>query len=560
MKQLQRFWRLVRPFWTRSPRRFGAMVLLAVIIAMSLSTVWFSVQLNEWNGKFFNAIQQLDGDTIYSLLGDFIVIVGAFIVVLVYAEWLTKKLVIEWREWMTEDCLERWLSADARHYRLQLAGLQPDNPDQRIAEDIRLLIEESLSLLISFLRSVLTIASFSSILWTLSGSLSLSVIGISAELPGYMLWACVGYTLLATGITHWIGKPLVRLNFEQQRREADFRAGMIGILRNAEAIAGERGESCERARLGDLFKGVVRNWRALMNKDRNLAFFTVGFGQVTQLVPIFFALPKFLSGAIQLGGLMQVRIAFQQVASALGWVIYAYRDLARWSATVDRLSGFEDALEARLPSPAASTEPARGDAPLLEASVGLRLPSGESLLPALDLKLRAGELTVVRGASGIGKSCLLRALAGFWPHYEGRILTRGEPPVWVPQRLWFPPAPLAELLSYPKSSAEHDREALADALRSVGLDRLVGLLVDPKPHDWQRTLSGGEQQRLVIARMLLSAPSVLLLDETTSALDRDNALRMIELLRDRLGGSAILLVSHQECVHEAADRLITAGA
>lgn len=249
MHQLKTFWRLVRPFWMQSTGRTGARLLLLAVIGLSLSTVWFSVRLNTWNGAFFNAIQAMDGGTIYPLLLEFIAIVAAFVFVLVYADWLRKKLVIEWRRWMTEDLLGRWLSVDGRHYRLQLAGLEPDNPDQRIAEDVRLLIESSLTLVISFLRSLLTIVSFVTILWTLSGTLEWTMFGTEWALPGYMVWTCIGYTLVATGLTHVIGRPLMKLNFEQQRREADFRTSLFDIRRHGESIAGLGAEEAEQARL-----------------------------------------------------------------------------------------------------------------------------------------------------------------------------------------------------------------------------------------------------------------------------------------------------------------------
>ncbi len=556
MQQLKCFWSLIRPFWTRSERRVAAWALLALVMALSLSTVWFSVRLNTWNGAFFNAIQAMDGDKIYPLLLEFIAIVSAFVVVLVYADWFQKKLIIEWREWMTADLLSRWLSKDSRHYRLKLAGLEPDNPDQRIQEDVRLLVESSLSLLISFARSLLTIVSFITILWTLSGPLSWVAFGVTWTIPGYMVWACIGYTLLATLLTHLIGRPLMALNFEQQKREADFRSGLFGVRQHGEAVAGFHGEANECQRLRERFKGVVSNWRALMDRQRNLAFFTVGFGQVTQLVPIFFALPKFLSGAIQLGGLMQIRLAFGQVASAIGWFIYAYRDIAEWSATVDRLTGFERALGTPLPQ-ASFENPRRDDA--LSVVGALQTVQGDNLLKDLAFKANPGELTVVKGASGIGKSTLMRALAGFWPWVDGRIAT-DRSALWISQSTWLPEMTLPALLAYPSQPETYTHAQYAEALNAVGLTKLSRDLENATPVNWTQRCSGGEQQRLLLARALLQKPAVLLMDETTSGLDDDLVEHLIQTLKTTLSDSTIVLISHQPTAHRLADRLVHLGA
>ena len=289
-----------------------------------------------------------------------------------------------------------------------------------------------------------------------------------------------------------------------------------------------------------------------MNRERDLAFFTVGFGQVTQLVPIFFALPKFLSGAIQLGGLMQIRIAFQQVASAIGWFIYAYRDIAEWSATVDRLAGFEAALSAPLPGSCVR------QSERVAARGLVRSKTGEPLLEDLCLGAEPGRLTVVRGASGIGKTTLLRALAGFWPWVEGRLENRPGA-VWLTQRTWLAPMPLRELLAYPHGADAVSRSGCEAALCDAGLERLVPLLDDDEPRSWMNTLSGGEQQRVLFARLLLARPAAVLMDETTSGLDDALAVRLLTLLRERLPDTTFLLVSHQPAVHRIADRLYDLG-
>lgn len=559
MNKLKQFWQLIRPFWLTSEGRKGSFFLLIVVIGLSLSSVWFSVKLNEWNGAFFNAIQALDGPTIYKLLGQFILIVTALVLVLVYTDWLQKKLIIVWREWMTRDLCERWLSPDGRHYRLQLEGDTPDNPDQRIAEDVYLLIDLSLDLLISFLNSVVTLVSFITILWTLSGSISFALGGVPVTIPGYMVWVCFAWTFVASGITHWIGKPLIKLNFDQQKREADFRAGLLQRLHNGEAIAGQRGEAAEVDQLAKFFHGVCTNWRRLMDRNRNLSFFTIGFAQVTYLAPIFFALPKFLSGAIQLGGLMQIRMAFGQVTHAIGWFIHAYRSIARWSATVERLSTFERTLTRELPDCRVANDVS--SVPALKADVTVCLPDGQALLKDVKVNAAPGTLTVIRGMSGIGKTCLLRAMAGFWPHYTGSITWQSQTaPIWIPQKMWLPEMPLKPLLTYPNTPEAVSDDECRRVLEAVGLTRIVDMVDDEKPYAWQRRLSGGEQQRLVVARLILTRPSILLLDEITSALDEQTTQTVLETLRRELPESVLVFVSHQRTVHESADYVIDVEA
>lgn len=523
------FWHLIKPFWCNR-QRLPALALLLVVLTLSLSSVWFSVQLNQWNGDFFNALQQLDGSLIYPLLQQFMLIIVALVLVLVYADYLKKKLIIQWREWMTRDLCSRWLSPDSRHYRIQLGQQEPDNPDQRIAEDVFLLVDTSLDLLLSFLRSVLTIGSFVVILWTLSGEISIPLGDAELTIPGYMVWVCLLYTLIGTLITHKVGKPLHRLNFQQQKREADFRIALVQRRNHSEAIAGQRGEDCEQQALAQSFSRVAGNWYALMSKERNLAFFTTGYSQVTMLAPIFFALPKFLAGAIQLGGLMQIKMAFTQVASALSWFIYAYKDLARWSATVERLSHFEASLFADTPrpeaavaaKPSAATDSAPDKSvnvlepqavPLLQASLDLLLPDGRPLLQRLRLSLTPGKLLVLHGRSGIGKTSLLRTLAGFWDGYYGELATRVSP-CWISQRLYLPEGSLKSLICYPAVTQRFSDERCRQVLQQVGL----GELQDTLEHtdNWLQRLSGGEQQRVMFARLLLNAPELILLDETTS--------------------------------------------
>ncbi|WP_145932209.1 ABC transporter ATP-binding protein/permease [Yersinia bercovieri] len=546
MKTLRQFYYLARPFWgIRSA--LLAWLLLLVVLALSLSSVWFNVQLNQWNGEFYNALQQLNSQALYRLLQHFILLVSALILVVVFADYLKQRLIMRWRTGMTEHILARWLSHKGQHYALKINALVPDNPDQRIAEDVRLLIESSLRLLITFLHSLLTLISFATILWQLSGSISFSLVQHSFTLPGYMFWVCILYTLIGIGLTHWIGYPLRQLNMDRQRREADYRSGLIARREASDAIAGQRGEQHERGALLQYFRAVAENWYQLIRYEKNLSFFTVGYQQLSALAPIFFALPKFLAGELLLGGLMQIRQSFAQVAGALGWFIFSYREIAAWQATVTRLYNFVVLLDAEPTSPVASAP--EGGLPL-RATLDLHTTDGALLLSNIRITAAAGSLTLIQGRSGIGKSTLLRTLSGHWPHYQGRI-QRSDSVSWLPQRLYLPHERLDDLLAYPAQRSDFSTEQLQQALAQVGLPQLNYQLA--LSTDWQQRLSGGEQQRLMFARLLLNKPRLILLDETTSALDAASACQLLRLLRQQLPDSAVLLVSHQTFLAEVAD-------
>lgn len=538
MQKIRQFLFLIKPFWTSSSSK-SAWLLLSVVIALSLSTVWFNVKLNEWNGDFYNALQQLDSEKLYHLLTVFIFLIMAMILVVVYSDYLRKKLLIKWRDWMTENVTEQWLSSRSKHYHLKCTQSEPDNPDQRIAEDVYLLIKQSIDLLLSFLRSLLTLISFVTILWQLSGPISFSLLSMGITIPGYMVFACIFYTMLGIICTHYIGRPLHKINVEKQRNEANYRAALIHCGQSSGAIAGQHGEKQERSELGNKFSAIINNWHKLMGYERNLAFFTVGYQQVSSLAPIFFALPKFIIGEIQLGDLMRIRSAFMQVSTALSWFIFAYRDIALWQATVTRLYNFVHLLE----QPTETSVKAI-DSPdnLVSAVLQLKSANNQQTLLSIDLNLSKGDSLLIQGPSGLGKSTLLKALSGFWPNYEGEI-SRTQNFIWIPQKLRIGNGRLDNFIAYPGTPEQFGEPALVETLQSVGLNKLITELSNID--DWGNRLSGGEQQRLIFARLLLNKPSLLLLDEITSALDSDSINELIQLLKNKLPDSAIIFVSHQ---------------
>jgi vitamin B12/bleomycin/antimicrobial peptide transport system ATP-binding/permease protein len=538
MQKIKQFLYLVKPFWCSSASKMAWLLLLSVI-ALSLSTVWFNVKLNQWNGDFYNALQALNEQNLYRLLGDFIILIIMMILVVVYADYLQKKLLIIWRYHMTEKITKQWLSKHSHHYHLKIKQVELDNPDQRIAEDIYLLIKQSLDLLLSFLRSFMTLISFTAILWTLSGAISFTLLSIDIHIPGYMVFACAIYTLLGIICTHAIGKPLHKINIEKQQSEANYRATLIHCYQSSEAIAGQHGEKQETTRLKNKFTTIIHNWQNLMNYERNLSFFSVGYQQVSSLAPIFFALPAFIAGLINLGGLMQIRQAFMQVSSALSWFIYAYRDIAIWQATVTRLYHFVRLLD-ELPENTI-TQTTHNDT-LLDAQVILKSADNQQVLLSTHIQLIKGDTLLVQGRSGIGKSTLLKTISGFWTNYQG-IIQRTDNYLWIPQKIRLSYDRLDNLLAYPACSKNFTQQKLLETLSLVGLDKLSHELETES--DWGNRLSGGEQQRLMFARVLLNKPELILLDEVTSALDLASVYQLISLLQKKLPESAMIFISHQ---------------
>ncbi|MDY0013963.1 MAG: ABC transporter ATP-binding protein/permease [Rhodocyclaceae bacterium] len=557
-------WRLAAPFWHAPGERGPALALLAAVVALSLASVWLNVQFNAWNNRFYTALQARDLATFWHELGYFSLLAGAFIVAAVYQLYLNQLLQLRWRRWMTDHLTRRWL-VDGQQYRLRFAAAgAPDNPDQRIAEDVRLFVESTLGLSLGLLSAVVTLASFAGILWSLSGDFTFEVAGQSWQIPGFMLWAALAYSVAGSWLMHRLGRPLTVLNREQQRREADYRFGLMRAREHAEAIALSRDEARERARLDGLFQHVLGNWRALIGQVKRLTWFSSGFAQLAVIFPFLAAAPRYFSGGIELGGLMQTASAFGQVQESTSWFVSAYTSLAEWFATIDRLAGFETALESTRQAHAGNPirrHPGAADRlhiPALET----RLPDGSPLSSLTDFELPAGEHLLVAGPSGVGKSTLLRAMAGLWSHGQGDIhLPPADHLLFLPQKPYLPSGPLADLLLPEPSGSAEDLAATRQALADVGLGPLAEGLHETR--DWSQELSPGEQQRLALARALLARPQWLFLDEATSALDEASEARLYRLLAERLPDTTLVSVAHRsslQCHHPRRMELTPLGA
>ena len=547
-------WVLTKPFWW-SEERWAARGLLAVIVALNLGLVYVNVLINQWNNDFYNTLQQMDKDGFFHQLLRFSGLAAAYIVIAVYQLYLNQMLQIRWRRWLTGRYLADWIGARV-YYRLQLTDRGTDNPDQRIADDLAGFCDRTLNLTLGFLSSLVTLLSFISILWTLSGTMSFTLNGAHIDIPGYMVWVALAYSLGGTLLIHFIGRPLIGLNFNQQKFEANFRFSLVRFRENAEAIALYAGEAAETRRLMHGFGDVVSNWWAIMKRQKTLMSFRSGYNQVALIFPFLVAAPRYFSKSIQLGGLMQTASAFGQVQDALSWFVNAYTQIAEWKATVDRLIGFRNASHRAQEEAQSGAGVAAASAESVEVvarDVRIDLPQGQPLLAPLNLVLKPGESVLVTGPSGAGKSTMFRAFAGIWPFGQGTVfMPRGARVLFLPQKPYLTIGSLREQLCYPATVGKVDDDELRSVLEQCGLGRLAHRL-DEEQH-WAQQLSGGEQQRVAFARALVQKPDWLFMDEATSALDEASESQLYRLLGSKLPRLTVISIGHRSSLGQFHQR------
>jgi putative ATP-binding cassette transporter len=539
-------WRIAVPYF-RSEDKLAGRVLLAAVIGTELAIVGITVLLNQWNSRFYNALQERNWDTFVYEIIYFSVIAAIYTVIAVYQLYLNQWLQIRWRRWMTAQYLGDWLH-QANHYRMQLQGDAADNPDQRMTDDVKLFVDRTLNIGVGLLSSIVTLASFVAILWGLSEAAPLHMFGRDFAIPGYLVWGALIYSVLGTVLTHLIGWPLVGLDFQQQRFEADFRFQLVRVRENSEQIALLRGEDAERERLLVRFGRVVENWLAIMTRTKKLTAFTASYSQASVIFPYILVAPAYFAEKIQLGGMMQTASAFSSVQGALSFFISVYRQLAEWQAVMNRLDGFEAGITAanELATRADRIHiiEAAGDGTIDFKGLTVRLPNGTPLVAADGFRLRKDERTLVTGPSGSGKSTLFRAIAGIWPFGAGSIAVPANATLMMlPQRPYFPVGSLQAAVVYPGTEGMFAAKRISEALELVGLPKLASQL-DEHGH-WNRMLSLGEQQRLGLARALLHAPQYLFLDEATASLDEAAEAALYHLLEEKLPATTIVSIGHR---------------
>ena len=553
---------LATPYFS-SDERWVARGLLASIVVLNLGAVYLLVMINDWNRTFYDALQNLNQPVFWTELWRFGAIAAVYICVAVYRFYLTQRLEMRWRRWMSEHMLRRWLDTGA-FYRIELLrptradGEIADNPDQRIQEDVAQFTTATVSLAMGLLNALVTLASFVGILWGLSGAFAFQLGGESWSIPGFMVWMAVLYCLLGSVVTHVIGRRLAPLNFQQQRLEADFRHHLIRVRDFSESIALDRGATIERRQLDARLGDVLANYWNLLRTQKSLLWFTTSFGQAASVFPFIVAAPRFFSGAIQLGELMQVASAFGRVQDALSWFVDNYDRLAAWGATTQRLTGFEHTLAAQegAGQPAMPQSQAADEVALQQLAIQVPVNGASGLRSLIDadaLRLEPGQRVLLQGPSGCGKSTLFRALAGIWPWVGQKTQVNlpadfRDASMFLPQRPYLPLGSLRQALAYPAEAGRYDDATLRAVLDRVRLGHLGGALDESAA--WNQRLSGGEQQRLAIARALLRKPRWLFADEASSALDAETEEKLYQqllvLVAERSG--ALVSIAHRPSV------------
>lgn len=545
---IREFAAIAAGYWTAPGYRAVAWLLTGGMVVLGVANVSVALWLNMWNRDFFNALEKKDLGLLFHLLWILAAIVVSAGIAVAIQLHVKRSLQIYWRTWLSRTIVERWLNA-GRQYQLSLLADEVDNPDGRIAEDIRISTEYACEFAQSILQAVLQLFTFLTVLWTLSGDLPVHLFGMTVDVPGYMVWAAVAYALFGSILTYVLGRGLIDAGNIRQSREADFRSSLTRAREHAESIALLRGEDDERERLrGSLFD-LRTAWHRQTRGQGNLSLLTSSLAYLAPIVPLIVALPRYLSGQIQLGGLMQTAQAFSSVQWALSFLIDNFPKFAEWRASTDRvvhlhhaLHDLEESADGEVQERIKLHPPTDVDMLVLK-ELGLARPTGEMLVADAQVEIGRPERVLIRGQSGGGKSTIMRAVAGIWPWGKGEIFLPTGSIIFMPQKPYFPVGTLRDAMHYPKAPEGITDEILKETLHKVGLDHLKERLDDVDR--WDQILSGGEQQRVSFARSLIHRPQWIFMDEATSALDEAGQENVMKLLIDELPETSIVSIGHR---------------
>lgn len=536
---LKAFFLMLKSYWGCKDS-IKSWILLVVIISLTSGSVYIATSINSWYKEFWDTIQNYDIDGFKHQLIIFVILASIHVVVSVYNAYLKSCLAINWRTWLTGKTMTRWLESD-NYYKLQLADKNTDNPDQRIAEDLNMFVSSTIVLIIGTATDLAMMISFGVVLWQLSSAVDITVMGMSIHLPdGYMCYLALLYAILGTALTFYLGKPLVKLNFRQQRYEADFRFSLIRVRENSESIALYKGEEEENKYLRQSFSDLVANYIKLIVCTKRLGFLTLGYSQTAVIFPMLISAPLYFAKIITMGSIMQISSAFGRVQDSLSTLVSNFTSWASWKSVVDRLALFYLSMEEVEKLRCIAIE--KNATKLEVRDLQIKSPRDKLLLEHVNLDLSSGESLLIRGASGCGKSTLIKALAGIWPYTQGQVRYLNEAKVlFLSQKPYLPQGSLRLAASYPSAPIEDGRTE--QFFKLVGLEHLIPHL--DEVDTWSHILSLGEQQRVAIVRALLNQPDMLFLDEASSAMDEQSESLVYDLLNQYLPQCIMISVGHR---------------
>lgn len=559
---VRRFWRTARGFWSHPKSWKVAWLMTVCLVALVIGQLFFQYQLNLWNKAIFDALEKKDSATVLRQAMIFVPLAAGSIAVavcIVYARMRTQR---RWRAWLTEHTITRWL-AKGRYYQLNLIEGDHKNPEARIAEDIRIATEQPVDFAVGILSAVLTSVTFMGVLWSVGGNLNIEIGGAALFIPGYLVIAVVLYCVIISGLMLVIARSFVPTAETKNQVEAEFRFALTRVREYGESIAILGGEKEERSGLDKLLNKVITTWAKMAGQYMRTMFVSHGNFVIASVIPVILCAPKYLTGEMTLGTVMQAAAAFIQVQYAFNWIVDNYPRLAEWTASARRASNLlvaVDSLEHIEDSASGAISRSEGGkAAIRLKDVSVALSDGTVVVDDADVTVELGERVLVQGESGTGKSTLVRAISGLWPWGEGEItIKRGARIFLMPQKPYIPLGTLRRATTYPRPVKDFDDKKVAEALKAVGLEHLIDDL-DDKEGKWDRTLSGGEQQRLAFARLFLHKPDIVVMDEATSALDPESQAMLMNALAERLPKTAIVSVGHRpelEAFHERKVNLV----
>jgi vitamin B12/bleomycin/antimicrobial peptide transport system ATP-binding/permease protein len=545
---LRRFWQTARRFWS-ARRRAVAWSLSGGLLLVVLLNITASYGMNLWNRAIFDALQNKNGHTVFLLSMIYFALLAASVgvnVAQVYGRMTLQRL---WRRWLTDSIIDCWLTS-GRYYQLNLVSGDHQNPEYRIADDVRIATESPVDFVTGVLQAFLSAATFIAVLWTLGGALDFTIGGVPLHVPGFLVIAAVLYAAVASGSMVLIGRRFIAVSESKNQSEAELRYLLTRLRENGESIALIQGEDEERAGVGRALRKVLRAWRSIGFQNMKTTIVSQTSSYIAPVLPVILCAPKFLDGTMSLGEVMQAASAFTIVQGAFNWLVDNYPKLADWTASARRVASLMtslDALEAAETGDQVGriARNAEGEGAALRLrDLSVTLDDGTAMVDDTDVAIKPGERVLIAGESGTGKSTLVRAIAGLWPWGGGTIeVQKGAKLMLLPQRPYVPIGTLRRAATYPDPAESRSVEEVAQAFRRVGLEHLIDRLDEEAP--WDQTLSGGEKQRLAFARIFLHKPDIIVLDEATAALDPNSQDELMAHLSERPEQTTLVSVGHR---------------